>query len=343
MVEKEKIVSDVKNYYGEKLKTSDDLQTTACCAADSMPKYVREIISQIHPEVLEKFYGCGSPIPAEIGNKAVLDLGCGSGRDVFIFSKLIENGQAIGIDMTDEQIAVAESHKKFHTELFNLKDENIVFKQGYIEDLKSLDIKDNSIDVVTSNCVINLSVNKQKVFSEIFRVLKNNGELYFSDIFADKRIPKNLQSDPELVGECLGGALYFEDFRRIIQDLGFKKIFVSSKTKIDLKNNEIENKLKDINFYSINVRIFKSDLEDQEENYGQTAEYLGTIKHLEDKFFFDECNEFVKNKKTNISGNLARVLTQSRYAKHFKIEGDETHHLGLFEKEISKPKSSSCC
>ena len=83
----------------------------------------------------------------------------------------------------------------------------MTFKHGYIEDLKSLGIDDGSVDVVISNCVINLSPDKGRVFAELLRVLKPGGELYFSDVFADRRLPEAAQNDPVLVGECLGGAL----------------------------------------------------------------------------------------------------------------------------------------
>ena len=94
------------------------------------------------------------------------------------------------------------------------------FRQGYMEDLRALGIDDDSIDVVMSNCVLNLSLDKRAVFGEIFRVLKPGGELFFSDIFSDRRVPERFHSDPILHGECLAGAMYTEDFRRLLRDLG---------------------------------------------------------------------------------------------------------------------------
>jgi ubiquinone/menaquinone biosynthesis C-methylase UbiE len=112
-----------------------------------------------------------------------------------------ENGFVIGVDMTGEQLEVARRHQKSQAKKFGFKKSNVDFRQGYIEDLASLGIKDNSVDVVISNCVINLSPNKERVFSEIFRVLKEGGELYFSDVFAGRRVPKKFQSDKVLLGE----------------------------------------------------------------------------------------------------------------------------------------------
>ena len=89
---------------------------------------------------------------------------------------------------------------------------NTSFHLGYIEDLKSIGIEDNSIDVVTSNCVINLSPFKEQIFREVYRVLKEGGEIYFSDVFADRRLPDEIKNDPVMRGECMGGSMYLEDF-----------------------------------------------------------------------------------------------------------------------------------
>lgn len=151
----------------------------------------------------------------------MLDLGCGLGRDCYLLSRLVgKTGRVIGVDMTEEQLSVARNHLDWHTERYSYNRANVEFLHGHIEDLSTVGIVDNSIDVVVSNCVINLSANKHKVLSEIFRVLKPGGELYFSDVYADRRIPEALKLDPVLLGECLGGALYWEDFRRIMQEIG---------------------------------------------------------------------------------------------------------------------------
>ena len=200
------ISESVQNYYGQVLKTSRDLRTSACCTLDAMPNYLRPLLADIHPEVLARFYGCGSPLPPALENCTVLDLGCGSGHDCYLLSRLVgKTGKVIGVDMTEEQLSVARNHLDWHTERYGYNRANIEFLHGHIEDLSTVGIVDNSIDVVVSNCVINLSANKHKVLSEIFRVLKPGGELYFSDVYADRRIPEALKLDPVLLGECLEG------------------------------------------------------------------------------------------------------------------------------------------
>jgi arsenite methyltransferase len=211
----------VKDYYGKVLQTNRDLKTTACCSIEVMPKHLRPLVDKIEEEVRAKFYGCGAPIPAVLEGKTILDLGCGSGRDCYLVSQLVgENGRVIGVDMTDGQLAVARKHLDGHMKRFGFKKPNIEFKQGYIENLKALNIPDASVDVVISNCVFNLSPDKSGLFAEIFRVLKPGGELYFSDVFSDRRIPAPLAKDPVILGECLGGAIYIHDFKRMMREVG---------------------------------------------------------------------------------------------------------------------------
>lgn len=325
-------VEDVKKYYGETLKSSEDLKTSACCPADAVPDYLKPIVSQIHPEVQERFYGCGSPVPAALDGCTVLDLGCGTGRDSFIISKLVgAGGQVIGVDMTGEQLAVAREHVDYHRRQFGFPRSNVAFHEGYIEDLSALGIDDDSVDVVVSNCVLNLSGDKSKVFAEIFRVLKPGGELYFSDVFADKRIPAELQQDPVIRGECLGGALYTEDFRRLLLDLGINDYRTISQTKLTVEDKTIARRLGNINFYSITIRAFNIPLEDRCEDYGQTARFLGGIPESPDRFLLDDHHEFAANEAIPVCGNTARMLARSRFAPWFKIEGDESTHFGLFD------------
>ncbi|MDD4976379.1 MAG: methyltransferase domain-containing protein [Bacteriovorax sp.] len=343
-------LESVKEYYGKVLSTNKDLKTNACCLTDSLPKNIREVLREIHLEVVEKFYGCGSPIPLELKGMTVLDLGSGSGRDCYILSKLVgESGRVIGVDMTDEQIEVAKKYTDYHSEKFGYSKSNVQFIKGYIEDLEEIGIASNSIDVVISNCVINLSPAKDRVFSEIFRVLKPGGELFFSDVFSSRRIPQKLVQDSVLMGECLSGALYSEDFRRLMGQMNCQDFRVMSKTKITIQNAEIENLVGNIDFYSITVRAFKLNLEDRCEDYGQVATYLGSIETSPNSFILDDHHLFESGKPMAICKNTAKMLSETRYNKHFKIYGDALIHFGLFDCSPDSQKNSdvsttgACC
>ena len=255
--EAKRISDNVKEYYGKILNNKKDLKTSACCAIEDLPIAQREVLGNIEPEILDRFYGCGSPIPPVLENCTVLDLGCGTGRDVYIASSLVgESGKVIGVDMTDEQLEVAVKYKERQRERFGFLTSNVDFKKGYIEDLSSIGIEDNSIDTVISNCVINLSPDKKKVFKEIFRVLKPGGELYFSDVYSGSRISDELRDDPVLYGECLSGALYIEDFRRMLASAGFLDYRIVTKRKLTISNIELASKIGMLDFYSITVRAF---------------------------------------------------------------------------------------
>lgn len=342
-------LESVKEYYGKVLQSSQDLKTSACCTAESMPAHLREILKEVHEEVKDKFYGCGSPIPSALEGKTVLDLGSGTGRDCFILSKLVgPSGHVIGVDMTDEQIAVAQKYLDFHRQKFGFRQPNIEFKKGYIEDLESVGLKNSSVDLVVSNCVVNLSPNKPRVFKEIFRVLKPGGELYFSDVFATRRVPEPMTKDPVLVGECLGGALYTEDFRRMMLSLGCHDYRVTARSKIALHNAEIERKVGMLEFYSMTVRAFKLDLEDRCEDYGQVATYLGGIEESPNAFMLDDHHTFEKGKPMSVCGNTAMMLKATRYAKYFAVTGDMNTHFGLFDCTSATQSSTSssvgmCC
>ena len=324
------ITDTVREYYGRVLKSSADLKTSACCLAETLPRHVAEVLKDVHPEVKERFYGCGSPIPPALEGATVLDLGCGSGRDCYVLSKLVgPRGRVIGLDMTDEQLAVARRHQAFHAERFGWA--NTDFRQGYIEDLAAAGIADASIDLVISNCVLNLSPDKPRVFREIFRVLKPGGELYFSDVFADRRIPKPLAGDPVLLGECLGGALYVEDFRRLMTQSGCADARVVSSAPLTLNHPEIERKAGAIRFSSLTVRAFRLELEDRCEDFGQVATYLGTLPEHPHAFDLDDHHHFVTGKPMLVCSNTADMVGRTRYARHFRVTGDTSVHYGLFD------------
>jgi len=343
----------VKEYYGKVIQGKIDLTTNACCCSDEIVHpVIRDIEKQIDNEVLTKFYGCGSPIPPALEGCTVIDLGCGTGKDVFIASRLVgPDGFVIGIDMTDEQIDVAQRHVSSHTVKFGYSRPNVKFIRGYIEDLKEHGIEDDSVDVVMSNCVINLSTDKEAVFSEIFRVLKPGGELYFSDVFAGRRVPGSLQNDPLLHSECLGGAMYTEDFRRLLRDIGCLDYRVIAKRKIKLGNPKIEMKAGMVDFYSMTVRAFKlSSLEDVCEDYGQIALYGGTIPGYSHAFHLDDHHRFLAGKPLLVCGNTASMLSETRYGRHFNVTGDRSVHYGRFDcapawekHENEREEGGACC
>eukprot|EP00798_Chlamydomonas_sp_ICE-L_P010729 gene10729-17804_t len=188
----------VKDYYGKELQSSADLKTSACTSCEPPPMFIKQILSKIPEEVIKK-----TPPAQGIKGLRVRDLGSGSGRDCYAASALVgRSGTVIGVDMTDEQL------------------------DGEIEYLDKAGIPDKSVDLVISNCVINLSPDKPRVLEQVYHV------------YCDRRLPKELQTHPVLLGECLGGALYINDFIRICRQVAtYKGTIHGHKSAYDLDDH----------------------------------------------------------------------------------------------------------
>ncbi|MHC4438760.1 MAG: methyltransferase domain-containing protein [Planctomycetota bacterium] len=339
----------VKKYYGEVVQKTSDLKTDACCTTDAVPVHIKEVLPLIENEIKDKYYGCGSPVPLSIEGLKMLDLGCGTGRDCFIMSKLAgPKGFVYGIDMTENQVSVALKYIDKQTEVFGYEKPNVKFICDYIENL-SKHFEKESLDVVTSNCVINLTEDKEIVLQKVYDVLKFGGEMYFADVYADRRVPESITRDPILRGECLGGALYYRDFERIAKKAGFVDPRIVSGKLINIQNPQIKDMVGNIQFCSITYRLWKlKDLEDACEDYGHIAVYDGQISGSPFKFELDDKHVFYKNKPERVCGNTAIMLSGTRLNKYFQITGNFKEHFGAFRSQSSvetkeTKNSSNCC
>lgn len=326
------MLESVKDYYGKTLQQSDDLKTDACCTLDQPAPYLKDILGKIHDEVLMRYYGCGLVAPQALQGLRILDLGSGSGRDAYTLSAMVgEHGSIVGVDMTDEQLAVANRHIDFHQKAFGYQNANVEFHKGYLEKLDELGFDDNSFDVIVSNCVINLCEDKEAVLREAYRVLKPGGELYFSDVYADRRVPQALIDDPVLYGECLSGALYWNDFLSLSKSAGFADPRLVEDRVLGINNADIEALIGHINFYSATFRLFKiPQLESSREDYGQSVTYKGTIDQHPQVFELDGQHKMEKGEITAVSGNTWLMLHNSRFREHFEFTGSQDTHLGIF-------------
>jgi len=327
-------LASVKEYYGKVLSKTEDLKTNACCTSEAVPDNVKRALSNVHPEVLAKYYGCGIVAPPQLEGCRVLDLGCGSGRDVYVLAQFVgEHGEVVGVDMTDEQLVVAREHEDWHRTKFGFKRPNTRFLTGFIERLDELDLEPGSFDVIVSNCVVNLSPDKQAVLEQVYRLLKPGGELYFSDVYASRRVPKTLRDDPVLWGECISGAMYWNDFERLAQRVGFDDPRLVKDRRITVDNKELEKKVGSIVFTSATYRLFKLPglLEPDCEDYGQAVIYKGTMTDCPEYFDLDDHHRCWANKVFTVCGNTWHMLYSTRFRKHFDFVGNFDHHFGLFE------------
>ncbi|MFT5343620.1 MAG: arsenite methyltransferase [Paracoccaceae bacterium] len=324
---------NVQTYYGETLQSSADLQTDACCTPADMPDYVKKVLSQVHDEVLTRYYGCGLIAPLDLEGMRILDLGCGAGRDVYALSALVgETGQVVGVDMTPAQLDVAKRHQDFHAAAFGHATSNVEFHHGFIENLADLPLEPGSFDIIVSNCVINLATVKEAVFRGAHHLLKEGGEMYFSDVYADRRVPREMAEDEVLYGECLSGALYWNDFLTFAKRAGFGDPRLVTHRPLTIENPALEARVAPLNFLSATYRLFKlGGLEATCEDYGQAVIYKGTVLHAPHEFALDDHHIIKTGKVFPICGNSWMMLKDTRFAWHFDFIGSFDSHHGIFE------------
>ncbi len=232
-MESDKIKQVVKQSYAKLAKQSSGCGCKCSCSSDASQQisksigYSDEEMTSI-PEA-NMGLGCGNPIAISKikAGDIVLDLGCGAGFDAFLAAKKVANiGKVIGVDMTQEMIEKAKSI----AEKYNYK--NVEFKLGEIENLP---IDDNSIDVIISNCVINLAPDKLKVFQEARRVLKQGGKMYISDIVLLEELSEEQRSNEDLIAGCVGGALLRDDYIARVKQAGLQVNILSENKDISKK------------------------------------------------------------------------------------------------------------
>lgn len=218
----------VKKYYGDIAKKVNSGEKQSCCASSSccgdISKtsliYGGENLGDLPEEAIEASLGCANPVLfAQFKEgETVLDLGSGGGINVLMAAKHVgPKGRVYGLDMTDEMLKLANKNKE------KMGVTNVDFLKGYIEDIP---LKDGIIDVIMSNCVINLSEDKEKALSEAYRVLKKGGRIAIADIITMKEVPEQLRAKAGMWCGCLGGTLSAGEYKAILEKVGFKDIEV---------------------------------------------------------------------------------------------------------------------
>lgn len=259
---------------------------------------------------------------------SLLDLCCGTGRDTYLAAQLVgPQGKVIGVEPNVDRLTVAQKYFDLEMRQFGYDAPNVELVVGVPEDLSF--ISDGSVDIVISNCTFNLSPDKEAYAREVFRVLKDNGEWYFTDVFTGRRIPQELSKDVATRADRLAGAMFVGDFRRLAQANGFNDPRYLMNWKTPLTDAERE-KYGDVEFATLTVRILKSQwTEDVCESYGEAVTYDGSLPDYPDFFLFENNIKFPTGVDcAGVCGNVTAVAAHSRYAKVFKVAGDRTTHIG---------------
>ena len=291
MIEAQGKESIVRQRYAAGAKERAD---KLCCLVD----YDSEYLQAIPREVIERDYGCGNPSRHVHEGETVLDLGSGTGKICFIAAQIVgPKGKVIGVDMTDEMLEVARRNAPIVAERIGYA--NVEFRKGRIQDL-ALDLElldrelkqnpitnaasflaadalaeklrvkhpliaSDSIDVVVSNCVLNLvePKSKRQLFDEIFRVLEKGGRAVISDIVSDEEVPEEMQNDPELWSGCISGAFTEEGFLAAFENAGFYGIQILNRDADPWRT------VQGIEFRPVTIQAFKGK---QGEDYNATTE-----------------------------------------------------------------------
>ncbi|MHA1637720.1 MAG: arsenite methyltransferase [Candidatus Thorarchaeota archaeon] len=210
---------------GPSEKSAEPTDSCECDSSGTLAEHYGYSIEGLPESVFESFAGCGNPVAVAslIEGEVVLDLGSGAGLDMFVAAKKVgKNGRVIGVDMTDDMLQKARKNAE------KLGITNVEFRKGDIEELP---VEDDSIDVIISNCVINLAPNKDKVFREAFRVLRPGGRMMISDVVLNAPLPKKVRDEVVSYTGCIGGAILEENYLQLMRDAGFEDVKVVEKAE----------------------------------------------------------------------------------------------------------------
>lgn len=314
--------AEVRAFYGH---AAEQPQAELCCPV----RPDAEDLAHIPPEVVERFYGCGSPVSAAAprAGETLIDLGSGAGIDCFIAARRVgSEGRVFGIDMTDQMLAVAcDSQPKVAAALGY---DNVEFRKGILEQVP---VDAASADIVTSNCVINLSPDKSAVFREIWRVLKDGGRAVIADIVADGEVPPPMRADGQLWGECISGALSEDAFLAALERSGFYGVSILKKAFW----REVEG----TRFYSVTVRGFKFEKKAGCRYIGQFAVYLGPMKSVVD----EEGHLFPRGVPIEVCTDTATKLSAAPYAGSFAVVDGLASTAGFSAGGDNCGPDGACC
>jgi arsenite methyltransferase len=326
----------VRNRYAEAAKK---VERELCCPVS----YDRKLLEAIPEEVLTCDYGCGDPTRHLEPGDTVLDLGSGSGKICFLASQIVgPTGKVFGVDMNDEMLTVARRNAPLVAQ--NIGYANVEFRKGKIQDL-SLDLElvdqrlkettvrsaeglsalesqinelrrarplipGNSIDVVVSNCVLNLvrPEDKRQLFSEIFRVLRRGGRAVISDIVSDEDVPQELQENPELWSGCISGAFREDLFFQAFEEAGFYGI-----TTLE-RQDEPWHTVEGIEFRSVTVAAYKGK-EGPCWDQKHAVIYRGPFRQVED----DDGHVLKRGIRTAVCEKTYRIYSQEPYRSQFEL------------------------
>ncbi len=257
--------------------------------------------------------------------EVMVDLGSGGGIDCFIGARKVgPSGKVVGVDMTDQMLQVANRNKEPVAR--NLDYDVVEFRKGFLEDVP---VENGAADLLTSNCVINLSPQKPKVFAEMWRVLKDHGRIVVSDIVTEAPLPPHLRANEQLLGECIAGALTQDEFLAALERAGFYGLSILKKSFW----KEVEGHP----IYSVTVRGFKYEKKEGCVFIGQKAIYHGPFKAVTD----EEGHLFARDEAVEVCTDTAAKLKRPPYAGVFTVTEPDARTVEMHNRD-SAVEAAAC-
>ena len=266
---------------------------------------------------------CQMWLPPLLWGRRVLDVGCRRGKGIYKLSSAVgEQGDAYGLDWNEDFILDARKHEDENYQKTGIQRRNMHFYHGYPEDLLAAGLDEGQMDVVVVNSVLNLAYDPQQAYRQIWRVLKPGGELYLSAVVSDRAIPDDVRRGYVSAGDTIGAAVSIDQLHELLDNAGFKGHRFVSVEALRAPIDAAEKGIDGVSFASMVVRGFKlDDMEADEVNSGKTAIYEGGIPEAMDAFALSRTAALPRDTRVNISDNVARILTDTRYKDYFTVEG----------------------
>jgi len=298
----EEIQQKVSERYAKAASSGEQM----CCPTSYDMANLKSFIPE---EVLKISYGCGTPAGLKTvrAGETVLDIGSGGGIDCFEASRLVgPTGQVIGIDMTDTMLEIARRNAVIVAGNLGYASSNVEFRKGTAE---AMPVADGTIDLIISNCVINLAPDKRKVFREMFRVAKPGGRFTISDIVADQPVPQYLVHDAEKWGDCLSGALTLTDYMAGMTEAGFVGIHL-------IKSSPWQ-RIDGIHFFSVTLTGYKLAVT----SAAPPARYA-TLRGPFSQVIDERGTSYRRGIPQTLTAESAQLLSQPPLADHFLLTSD---------------------
>jgi len=278
-----------------------------------MPSQVNQYIKQLNPETMKRYYGSGFIVPEYIQGMKILDVGCGSGSNVFLLSKMVgSSGQVVGIDFTQSQIDCCNQQIDYHMKQWGYSSPNVEFHCCNAENM--MDYNFGQFDVIISNGSFCLFPNKSKAWHCVYQMLKPGGMFYYSDVFCNQEQPSNLQNDKNFWCWMLSGSMMWNQVAQYASKEGFTSPYLYQCAPVQFKNSQMKQQCNNCEYMCCAWKMFK--LPSGASKQASQVTYLGNMENYSSCFPWDMDTWFQKGQAVNCDAYLSTILANTNCYKN---------------------------